>query len=512
MQGDPKEFELKLELSKTRMEDVAAAAASKRFAVANPLRRKTQTVYFDTADQALRQAGISIRLRRSQGAWMQSFKHGTAVQTGISNPTEIETRVPDGKLQLDRIPSGKARKQLRKVIGDDKLKPVFRTDYMRSTYRLKSADTDVELALDDGNIAAQGKKKQICEAELELKAGDVTAMLKIAQHLFAGVPFNFSSCSKAERAYRLIAPDLQETAKPVKASRPELKAKDSAAEAFARICQACADQILNNWQGLRTSDDPEYAHQMRVGVRRLRTALRAFRGVIDTPATRALSRDLARFGRRVGELRDIDVLLADIVQPVELSSKLDKGAGQLEALLAKRVKRIREGLRRELRQTGWNALVLQVSLLPHGAGWADAPQPDIKISEHAAAALGKCWKRVTKRACRLDDLSTEERHELRKDLKTLRYTLEFFGSLLPTGKSRKFIARLRSLQDSFGYLNDVALAQTLPAIVANAAQKNPQLRQIVGDVLTWHNREAANAWQNTQEQWRQLEKQSRPWG
>ncbi len=509
MRDEPKEFELKFEVAEDALPDVAAA--SERLAADGPVRQRILSTYFDTGKHALRHAGISLRVRRIGGGWRQTVKLDTDVHGGVSNPTEIETPVPGKKPQLDLIADRKVRKKLRKLVGKKKLKPLFRTDVLRTTHLIKSSDSEVELALDGGSIEAKNGMAAICEAELELKRGDAVDLLEVAQHLFSDVPFGFGSQSKASRGYQLIASGEPEPLAPVKASKPSVHPRENVSQAFARISQSSADQVLNNWKGLQTGDDPEFAHQMRVGLRRLRTAVRVFRGAIDTPELRTLVRDLGLLGRRVGKLRDADVLLADIARPVLNSPESPGGARELERFLGKHGDAVRKSLRREFQETGWNALLLRVSLLPHGAGWAGNVDADGEIADYAPLALEKCWKPVIKRASRLDDLDTEERHSLRKNLKTLRYTLEFFAPALPAGKAEKFVEHLKELQDSFGYLNDVALAQTLPEITKGATQKSRRLSRTVSDVLDWHSQQAEDAWRNTQQQWRQLEEQPKPW-
>ena len=419
--------------------------------------------------------------------------------------------MPGEKLRLDLIPSGRVRKKLCKLTADKALTPIFRTHVVRTTHRLKSAGTEAELALDSGCIRSATQTAAICEVELELKTGGTEQLLEIAQHLFADIPFRFGSQSKAERGYRLAEFDRLPGYAPIKAPKTRLYPADNVADAFARICQSTVGQILGNWRGIQNGDDPEFAHQMRVGLRRLRTTLRIFRRVIDNPAMRTLICDLGRMGRRVGELRDADVLLADIAQPILQSSASQDGAHQLEDLLERHGDTVRERLRQEFKQTGWNELLLQVSLLPHGAGWSNDVKHGGKIRRYARKALKKCWKTVARQAQDLNALTIEERHALRKDLKTLRYTVEFFAAVLPAGKCRKFIGRLKVLQDSFGYLNDVALAQTLPEIVADEPEQSPELHQAVGYLLGWHSRHADDEWGHTQQQWHQLQQQPKPW-
>jgi hypothetical protein len=78
---------------------------------------------------------------------------------------------------------------------------------------------------------------------------------------------------------------------------------------------------------------------------------------------------------------------------------------------------------------------------------------------------------VLKYGKRLEELSVPERHEMRKAMKKMRYGIEFFGSLYPKDAVKPFLKRMKKLQDIFGYLNDVAMAETLPEM-SNVTGKN----------------------------------------
>ena len=118
---------------------------------------------------------------------------------------------------------------------------------------------------------------------------------------------------------------------------------------------------------------------------------------------------------------------------------------------------------------------------------------------------------MRKRADQLEKLSDEQRHRLRKDLKILRYAIEFFSPILPTDQTKAFVKQLRLLQDRFGYLNDVVLAQSLPKLLGKEEAGDPQLAEAIGFVLGWHSARAGHELEDANILWKRLKKLHKPW-
>jgi triphosphatase len=283
---------------------------------------------------------MSLRMRLTESGWRQTLKAETGVSGGVSNPVEVEVDLnvaePD-----PRAVEGPDGEKLRSLIGRDALRPLFQTVVRRSSRRLVLPEGGiVELALDDGHVRAGDATAQLREAEFELIAGEASSLLAAAQALLAGVEFRFGTESKAERGYRLLLGEPDPVPRPEKAIAEPLTEGQGCAEAFAAACQSAARQTLHNWQAVLASADTEGPHQLRIGLRRLRMALNAFRLAIDDDALRQLEQDAKHFFRRVGELRDLDVLTAEIAGPLALRGGDRDGFATLMKLLRRRVKRL----------------------------------------------------------------------------------------------------------------------------------------------------------------------------
>ena len=74
-------------------------------------------------------------------------------------------------------------------------------------------------------------------------------------------------------------------------------------------------------------------------------------------------------------------------------------------------------------------------------------------------------------------------HALRKQLKKLRYTVETFAPLYPGGRAAKYLKALKELQDSFGSLNDAAMAGAALGGPDAPARSSPDGQRAVGWTL-----------------------------
>jgi CHAD domain-containing protein len=97
--------------------------------------------------------------------------------------------------------------------------------------------------------------------------------------------------------------------------------------------------------------------------------------------------------------------------------------------------------------------------------------------------LARRHKQLRKRAKRLAELSSLERHAMRIAAKKLRYTAEFFGSLFKGGKRQQFFRRFRKLQDELGVLNDLVTTRALMSELAE--RSNPGIQRALGLCTGW---------------------------
>lgn len=302
--------------------------------------------------------------------------------------------------------------------------------------------------------------------------------------------------------------------RPLRAERPRIEPQQSCLEALQEVCRAATKQIQHNWRVVLQNDDPEGPHQMRVGLRRLRAALRLFRPIATGAGLRDLDRSVRDLARCVGLLRDADVLSTDIVGSLIRSHPQAFGVATLQAALAVDREEIRRMVREQLASDSAQRLRSGLARLPsdlkHLVRAKDTKNLGRPIGSVSGELLKRRWKKLAAYGRRIGHLSNEERHEMRKELKIFRYSVDVLAPLHPMKKVNHLIEEMSDLQNVFGYLNDVVTAEQLLQSRLNGAS-DPVLAHAAGFVIGWHSARAEQAWAEALSAWKRLEKAPRLW-
>ena len=464
-----REFELKLSLPPDEFDGLVANPRLMGNG-GEPSQKVLRSIYYDTPDLRLRNEGLTLRVRHDGERYVQTIKAETQLRNGLSNPIEVEDPVEGSKPDFDRISDNRIRRKLHKTVQSSALTPVFETAISRTNYRLRRRGSLIELALDKGEAWAKTRRSEICEAELELLEGNPKHLLETAQALFSKTNVYPSSISEAERGYSLLLKTGSSgKIEPAYAKKPNVKPGQTCGQAFAEMLRSAGEQIIKNRLVVLKTDEAEGAHQMRVGLTRLRSALRALKPLIASPLLLKLEADAQKISRAVGELRDADVLIEDIYAPVARKFPVTPGFDQLYQTLQSHRSTMQQKARQSLSSENWSGLLLGISLWPALLEReAVLKQP---IEKYAQKIFEKRWKQAAKYGRSLNKLALEERHAMRRSLKKLRYTSEFLAPLYDDKAVKPFIGRLKKLQDVFGYVNDVRLARPAPHHLRGAVRR-----------------------------------------
>lgn len=233
---------------------------------------------------------------------------------------------------------------------------------------------------------------------------------------------------------------------------------------FRRIAAMCGQAFAAQLAQVMTDDNPEGPHRARVALRRFRSALAGFSPVIEPAARREMAGQARGLFRCLGRLRDADVLLAGSVDPgavAGLAFDADRVRAEVrEELLAMDAAGFAPALQARLSGTDW------LRRDKRGRRWRARG-----LDRLGRRALDRAWQACLAHGADLPGLSPEQRHELRKDLKTLRYLAEYFAPFWPGARRERFLTHLRGLQDSLGLLNDLALARALTGSLTKTAEE-----------------------------------------
>jgi inorganic triphosphatase YgiF len=426
-----------------------------------PARAQTlHSTYYDTPDRALQSAGFSLRVRAVGPQWVQTVKQEAAC---VASRGEWEIALKDGELDLKAAASTPLGDILRDLRGAPA--PVFTTTVQRTTCLIRQGSAKVEAAMDRGVIQAQGRTAEVCELELELKAGPVKAVFDLARRLSDTAPLRLSFESKSQRGYGLL--DDPPRSPGLKGDAVRLTRTMSVRAAFQAIAADALKQWVGNAASLRAHRQPEALHQMRVALRRLRTALKLFEAVVSDDAYPKLMTDLTWLTGELDQGRDTDVLIDETFRPAAERFAGQAGLASLgERLLATRAKTY-DRILAVLDGPRHLALVLEMAAWIDAGRWVRpddpkfAPKADAPIDALAAEALDRLRRQIKRRSRGLRRLDAPSRHKLRIRAKRLRYALEFFADLYvrqPKARDR-FLRTLRLLQDALGALNDLHVAR-----------------------------------------------------
>lgn len=433
-------------------------------------RQQLHNIYFDTPEQHLRQQRVALRLRRvgseTHPQWLQTLKTGGRNDSALSQRGEWETPVPDAHLSSKALkaspwseidPDGRLFKAL---------VPSFTTSFERTIWRVRRRDGSVvEVALDIGHITADDKTTPLCELEFELKAGQPAALFAVAQQVARTLAVLPAAQSKAERGYALAQGTLNA---PVPALPPKLATKLPVLAAAQLVLSEMFCQFTSNLGALRTSDDPEVAHQARVGWRRFKSARRLFRPVLahtDMPS----EQDLQVLLTCLGELRDSDVALNETLPP--LAEAYSAGNAQraqiwadMTAALTREAALQRKAVRYALLAPSVGASLLATTQWLEGLAASTATdQPVAEPMVSLRLWSRQCLKRLhTKYRHSINAADTpESQHRARILAKRLRYGVEALHNLLPRKRAKRWVQQATCLQTDIGLKRDLMQANAL---------------------------------------------------
>jgi CHAD domain-containing protein len=382
----------------------------------------------------------------------------------------------------------------------------------RTLLRLRHGTALVEAALDAGEVRAGRKSLKVRELELEHISGSTRALYDVALRLAADVALRPGLLGKAERGFAHL---IGRESEPSRAERPVFPRGATLEAVLAAVLAECLRQISANQPVAERGRDPEGVHQMRVGLRRLRSALRLFRNQLPVRETEALVEELRWLAGLLGAARDLDVFLEELLGPVTKGRPDDRGLAALRDAAEGARRDAYAALRRELASQRYATLLLRLGCFVDGASFRRRGASELarparplarRLLRHRAARVGQL-------GARLDELSAQELHRLRIRAKRLRYAIELLAPLFPGAAPDRTARRLAELQDVLGHLNDQATAEQLVTrLRERLPEVTPEVTRAEGFVLGWASSSTALGRERLVAAWRRVERLEPFWG
>ncbi|MGO4686937.1 CYTH and CHAD domain-containing protein [Brevundimonas sp. 2YAF1] len=406
-----------------------------------------RSVYFDTPDGLLRAAGFGLRVRATGDGFVQTLKRQTA--PGQTARDEWEAPVASEALDLAALKATPAHRLLKGRRRD--LSPRFATTVVRRVHMVRLDGALIEVAFDAGDLSVGERREPIYELELELKAGEPSALFALARRLARDLAIVPVFESKAERGWRLADGASR---KPRLPSPAPLTPEMTAAPAFRLLAMACLAQVSANAELLRVVRRPEAVHQLRVGLRRLRAVVAVFQPLLAEADRERIETELKWLARETDAARDLDVFIRDVFHPTVLDAPSPDLVPLGRRLLAARGQAYDRALA-AIGSSRYGLLMLETT------AWIEtAALPDEPVERFARTALDRLHRQVERRGRDLAGQDADSRHHLRIRAKRLRYAAEFFSDLFPARRRRAgYLKALERMQDTLGALNDLAVAR-----------------------------------------------------
>lgn len=438
---------------------------------------RLMNLYYDTPDLDLMKRGIALRLRKSNGDWLQTVKRSAVSEGGLTSRPEWETPY-GGHFDFSGVDDDRLRRYLVRHARKGRFVPVFETNFLRTTWRVGSREAAVDVMLDRGWIAAAGRREPISEVEIERISGPVETIFSVARALADKIPLAPAPRSKAERGYRLFR---GEASRPYKAVNAAFPADISPCRAFRITAFACLAHLQFNRDGAVASDDPEYVHQARVAIRRLRAALRLFGPALPGDLSPSLLPGLRGMAAALGQTRDLDVLHTEIVAPVLATMPDEPRLAALDGEITERRFAARRISQAHLNSVEYGRMM--VAAAERFAALPDGDEAAPMLEEFARKRLKRLRSRVVRMAQSAAPEDPTSLHALRIAVKRLRYGLEFFGHLARGRGLAVLATTLAQAQDTLGKLNDLANAGRL---LEECAGGDRRMREAVSITGGWH--------------------------
>jgi CHAD domain-containing protein len=432
-----------------------------------PVRRELRAVYWDTTDLRLAREGITLRHRSGEGDGRDGWH--------LKLPVRGE-RVPDASTASrdelhadgadDQVP-GELRDLVTAWARFAVLGPVATLVTQRTLLVLRDASgsplaevtDDLVSVLNAGHVAGRFR-----EIEVEDAGGGLAVLESVGAVLRSGGAVGGEFVPKVVRA---LGPQATAEADPPPAG--EVTTDDPAREVLRGALRRYVRDLLGQDVVVRRGGD-DGVHQMRVAARRLRSALKTFRPLLDADWANSLRLELEWLADSLGGARDSEVLLERLLTDLDrLPPDLVLGPvrARLEQVVGGDLVRHNSSVLATLRSERYISLLERLV----DAAWEPLTRDAAETPAGTAVPelLSHAWARLARGVDRLDRPSAtdEDWHRVRIDAKAMRYACDAVEPVFGRG-AKSLSRRLAKLQDALGEHQDTVVARDTLRTIATA--------------------------------------------
>ena len=407
-----------------------------------PRYRAVRLVWHDTPNRDLWADGLVLEER--PGLW------------------RLERLIPNGETWLPaqaspEIARGRLAGDFSPALPND-LVPVAAFDGRLATSVVATASGSVTMELLRGVVGS----RPIARLTLE---GVDAAVRELSLTLTAVFDLSVPRCSLAAEA---IASVGGTTPPARRLGAPEPFGDATVPAAFGHAIGHLTDVLLH-FAPLAAAGGPdtEPVHQMRVAVRRARSAIAVFRHGLACPDVIAADRALKALGAMLGPARDWDVFATETLPRVVASFPDDAKLRRLAKAAQAEQAVCQSVLRAWLRSPAFRQLGIDLAWLCVSTSWhatlSIEEQASLAMEPAAFAAhvLQRRWRKVVAAGNSIETLDVLALHALRLRAKRARYAMEIFLPADNAKAGKRLIRRLSALQQHLGTLNDGAVASAM---------------------------------------------------
>jgi len=442
--------------------DEVRAQLSTAFAVTEGDRpaRPARRIWLDTFDWRLYRAGLTLQqvTDRNTSELVLTTTDGTQLTAALNRPV----RAPRWPARLEALPAGPLKDRLAKIIANRALLPVATATGQTSELRLLNPDQKTVVRLHVDTLTRPGTEPGTDPLPAWLSVSEVRgyqAAARRARRLLATT--NGVTASRQTPLDAVLQAAGRDSAKYSGKVDVKLRPAMPGREAVSALLLQQLDTLEANVDGVLHDTDTEFLHDLRIAVRRTRSALKLLGDQLPGELTLRFASEFRWLGDITTPLRDLDVQLEEL--PSRAAGLVAAQPADLEPFrvyLARRRAAARRALNRGLRSDRF-ATVLgdwRKALLVPKANRRSPASP--RTGDLAADRTRRAYNKVIRMGAAItDDSPAESLHTLRKRCKELRYVLEFFARLHDPQAQRAMVGDLKRLQDCLGEFQDCEVQQ-----------------------------------------------------